>query len=96
MTRSACLAGFVAVCSLSLSLIGCGEGAAPEDKVAQSTADEITKLGAAAKTAGGNFDSLSQADKDKFLQRVGGNEQAAKDMVSRMANGGGPRGPGSK
>jgi hypothetical protein len=96
MTRRTLNLCLVVAVALPLSLVGCGEGPAPEDKVAQTASNEMATLGASAKAAGGNFDSLSQPDKDKFLQRVGGNEQAARDMVNRMANGGGPRGPGSK
>jgi hypothetical protein len=92
--------GLLAGCLLAAfsvaSLIGCGEGAQPEDKKVDQAQSEIASLGAAAKAAGGDYSKLSQADKDKFLARVQGNEAQAAQMVSQMGGGGGPRGPGSK
>ena len=77
-------------------LLGCGEGPQPEDKKVDQAQSEIATLGAAAKAAGGDYSKLSQADKDKFLARVQGNEAQAAQMVSQMGGGGGPRGPGAK
>lgn len=75
---------------------GCGDSSENKaaDQVAQQAGAEIANLGKAAKDAGGNYDKLPQAMKDKFLERVAGNEAQAKDMVTRMAGGGGTRGPG--
>ena len=75
---------------------GCGEGVQPVDKQVDQAQSEIATLGAAAKAAGGDYNKLSQADKDKFLARVQGNEAQAAQMVSQMGGGGGPRGPGAR
>jgi hypothetical protein len=56
----------------------------------------MLNMGKAAKAAGGDFNKLSQADKEKFLARVQGNEAAAAQMVQQMAGAGGPRGAGAK
>lgn len=77
-------------------LQGCGDGGPkPEDKTAQQVEGFIADLGEAARKANGNFDSLTADEKQRFLERVGGNEQAARDMVSRMSGKGGPRGAGA-
>jgi len=75
---------------------GCGEGAQPVDKKVDQVQSEMLNMGKAAKAAGGDFNKLSQADKEKFLARVQGNEAAAAQMVQQMAGAGGPRGAGSK
>lgn len=82
--------------TLAIGIVGCGSGSAPEEKEVTTAATQMTGLGDAARKAGGNFDSLPEADKQKFLERVGGDEKAARDMVTRMAGGGGPRGAGSQ
>ena len=86
----------VLVIVLMAGMAGCGEGAQPVDKQVDQTQSEIATLGAAAKAAGGDYNKLSQADKDKFLARVQGNEAQAAQMVSQMGGGGGPRGPGAR
>jgi len=86
----------VLVIVLMAGMAGCGEGTQPVDKQVDQTQSEIATLGAAAKAAGGDYNKLSQADKDKFLARVQGNEAQAAQMVSQMGGGGGPRGPGSR
>ena len=77
-------------------IVGCGEGSHPEDKKVETVQTEIETLGKAAKAAGGDFEKLSQSDKDKFMARVNRNQAAASEMVKRMAGTGGARGAGSK
>jgi hypothetical protein len=89
------ISAVLAVVSMA-GMAGCGEGPQPVDKQVDQAQSEIATLGAAAKAAGGDYNKLSQADKDKFLARVQGNEAQAAQMVSQMGGGGGPRGPGAK
>ena len=100
MSQSKMTAKWVANAVLAIvsmaGMAGCGEGPQPVDKQVDQAQSEIATLGAAAKAAGGDYNKLSQTDKDKFLARVQGNEAQAAQMVSQMGGGGGPRGPGAK
>ena len=71
---------------------GCSSEA-PEKAVTEAQT-EITQLGDAARKADGDFNKLSETDKQKFLTRTNGNQAAAEQMVSRMSGKAGARGPG--
>lgn len=90
------LASVLVIALAALGLPGCGsEGPKPEDKNADQAASAVTGLGEAARKASGNFDNLTADEKKQFLDRVGGDERAAREMVGRMAGSGGPRGAGA-
>jgi predicted small lipoprotein YifL len=96
MRKRTTLASVLVFAIFSVVLQGCGsDGPKPEDKNADQASAAVTGLGEAARKANGNFDSLTADDKQRFLERVGGNEQAAREMVSRMSGKGGPRGAGA-
>lgn len=79
---------------LALPLAGCnGDGPDPDRDAAVS---QISSLGDIARAAGGNYDQLSEDDKQKFLERTGGDEQQARAMVQQMTgNNTGQRGAGA-
>ena len=73
------------------ALYACGGPSAEGGDVPKAVTDQYQNLGQAAKTAGGNYDSLSDADKKAFIDRAGSEEEARK-MVSIMAgNAPGPK-----
>lgn len=70
---------------------GCGSGG--DTGIPDKVSTEMTGLGDAARKAGGDYDKLSDADKQKFTERAGG-EEGARAMVKQMTGAGGSRGPG--
>ena len=74
--------------------IACSGGNAEGGEVPQAVTEQQQSLGKAAKDAGGDFDKLSEADKQAFVQRAG-SEAEARKMVGLMA-GGKPKGGGPR
>jgi len=87
---------FVVALLIGAFTCGCsgGDSNTAVDKVAEQAGNEMATLGKSAKSAGGDYDKLPEDVKKKFLERVGGNEAQAREMVTRLAGGGGPRGGG--
>jgi hypothetical protein len=74
--------------------IACSGGGSEGGDVPKEVQTQYQNLGKAAQDAGGDFNKLSEADKQAFIQRAG-NEVEARKMVGLMAGGkpqAGPRG----
>lgn len=74
--------------------IACSGGGSEGADVPKEVQEQFQNLGKSARDAGGNFDKLSEADKQAFIQRAG-SEAEARKMVGLMAGGkpqAGPRG----
>lgn len=81
---------------LAVCLVGCGEKG-PDPKVEQSRAQDAGQMRSIFDKAKGDYNSLSQADRDTFVKQAGGNEDNARRMWELMKNGGlnGPGGAGA-
>jgi hypothetical protein len=86
----------------SVVLVGCGDQG---DGVKPENAKVLTDVNAAAKAADGNYDSLTEDQKQQALKMANGDEKQARALVHLMAHppnegmrakagaGGGPGGP---
>ncbi len=83
--RRLALSLLVASIVLSFGGAGCNHGAS-DDGVKPENRQALTDINAAAKAADGNFDKLSEADKQRALQMANGNEASARSLVKMMAH----------
>lgn len=88
------LASFVVLASLSAvcatGILGCGSDSGQD---AKKTVEERDRLSAIKAQSGGDWNKLSQSDKDYVLQLVHGSESSAKMLLSPPGGGrpaGGP------
>jgi hypothetical protein len=88
------LLNLIVLTAIAGAMCACGGPSAEGGDVPKNVSDQYQKLGDAARAAGGNYDSLSDADKKAFVDRAGSEDEARK-MVSLMA-GNAPTLPGGK
>lgn len=82
------------------AISGC-KGGGGSDAVSPENTQALTDTTSLAKKVNGDYDKLSDAEKQQVLKTFGNNEQQARTMLmnmahppnERMRNGGGPPGP---
>lgn len=72
--------------TLAVFLSGCGDKGGPDPTVQAKSVENAKNLRSYFDKAGGNYDSLSAADKEAFVKASGGQEKATQNW-NLMANG---------
>lgn len=71
---------------LTVFLSGCGDKGGPDPSVQAKNVENAKNLRSYFDKAGGNYNNLSDADKEAFVKASGGQEKAAQNW-NLMANG---------